>query len=107
MVEGLEHELGRRGTGEIQADHLQVGQAPQCSEECHGLAGAGRPTEQQGLVFFEPRGQETLVADGVDGGHDHVRRRDCLVRKFDRGYLALPRGPLARLQEYLSLKYEN
>ena len=38
VVERLEDELGRRRRGEVEADHLQVGQGAQGREQRHRLA---------------------------------------------------------------------
>ncbi len=50
VVERLENQLGRRGRGEVEADHFQVGQRSQGREEGHRLAAARRPAQHHGLV---------------------------------------------------------
>ena len=46
-------------------------------------------------MLREPRVENLLVSNGVDGGNDDVCRRDCVSLDVDGGDLGLPRRPLA------------
>lgn len=95
MVEGLEDQLWCRGTGEVEADHLQVRQRSQGREEGHGLTRTWRTTQDQRLVFSQPGVQQSFVSDGVYRGYHYVWSCHLVSLYLHAGYLVRPQEPLS------------
>mmetsp|Transcript_110735 Transcript_110735/g.352711 ORF Transcript_110735/g.352711 Transcript_110735/m.352711 type:complete len:877 (-) Transcript_110735:5495-8125(-) len=97
-LEGLEQQLGRGPRGEVQGRQLKLtGHSLHRGHQCHRLAAAWRPAQDEGPALLEPRGQRRGVAHGVDGGDDERRVSDLVWLNVQSRHALGPMVPLAIL----------
>ena len=75
--------------------YLHVRQSPERGKQRHSFAGARRSAQNERFVVLQPRVEQGLMPDRVDGRNDQVHRGDTVSLHLHLWHFRLPRGPLA------------
>ena len=105
VIEGAHEEFGSGGGREVDIDDVHILLGAESGQQSHSLARAWGTAQHQGLVLGQPRGQQHLVSDRVDRGHNQVRGSHAVRLDVDLRYFREPRLPVARLKDNFVVDY--